>query len=228
MIPIGMDKVSKIISIQGLIGAGKTTILQALEATSPPGYYFLHEPVEEWKKPIPYSSMSFLEAFYCDPEELAFVFQIKAFTSRMRTLCDLIKKIPEGEKGIIIMDGSMLSDKMYFDTVMKDNCNSIQKKMEMATYYSFFDLICTETNSLEKELLHVYSTPEDCLQKIKKRNRPGEEAITLEYLRSLKISQDKMLKDFKGPKSLIICGFDPDFGTDLIHTGGQLWEKMLK
>jgi deoxyadenosine/deoxycytidine kinase len=118
-----MAIVASYTSIQGDIGAGKSTLKRHMERwvefaeldarriddNSPAGDYFLFvaEPVDEWSRPLYYHGLrygetpehpgepsSLLQLFYEKPAEYAFLFQVAAFTSRLQTLVNELSSVP--------------------------------------------------------------------------------------------------------------------------------------
>lgn len=48
-------------------------------------------------------------------------------------------------------------------------------------------------------MVHIRTSPEVCLRRVRKRNRAGEELMSLSYLRGLADRHDSMMRSFCGP-----------------------------
>ena len=75
----------RIISLEGNIGAGKTTILNELTNNNEneKKIVYMREPVDLWEKIKDKEGETILSKFYKDPNKYAFSFQIMAFTTRL-------------------------------------------------------------------------------------------------------------------------------------------------
>ena len=114
----------QILSIEGNIGGGKSTLLESLKR-----YYendktvlFVDEPVKEWEKIKDDSGNTMLKKFYADQKKYAFPFQMMAYVSRLKMLRDIIKSVSsEPDKHfIIITERSLFTDKYVFAKMLFD------------------------------------------------------------------------------------------------------------
>jgi deoxyadenosine/deoxycytidine kinase len=173
-----------IVAIEGNIGAGKSTLLAALRKTTLGNHThieFLDEPLDVWSKveaqrPGGPGMQNLLDAFYEDPTQHAFAFQVLAQVSRVSRLRKAM-----GWAQIIIMERSPRSDQDIFAANMKD-CGAI---CEM--HHAVYKACCDELSKLVplKTLTVYLKAPESVLlERIKERARPGE-VVSLTYLRQL-------------------------------------------
>jgi deoxyadenosine/deoxycytidine kinase len=79
-----------IISIDGNIGAGKTTFLNDLKKKYPE-WHFIDEPVDSWLKFKNEAGESLLEVYYKDRKRWSYTFQNCAFLTRVRGISKAIK-----------------------------------------------------------------------------------------------------------------------------------------
>ena len=172
-----------ILSIDGNIGSGKSTLFKSLkkyfsEDSNCNGkkIIFVDEPVEEWQKIKDKNGKNILECFYENPEKHSFSFQMLAYISRLSKLLTIIKK---GEYDIIVTERCVFSDRNVFAKMLFDSgkMNEIEWQVYEMWFYNFLG-----------ELPRVYfiylnTAPELCFDRIKKRNRPGEN-IPLDYLKN--------------------------------------------
>ena len=189
--------VKETISVQGLIGAGKSTLVKILRTKTDKlekifGYpvFFVNEPVDEWNKPE-YDGKSALEVFYSDKERYKFTFQILAFTTRLDAIQKETSKLKQ--LSTCISDRSMLSDKEIFLEYFIDDID----KLELNTYNRLYDFSCANFNKTEKRIIYVESTPEECMVRIQKRNAGGDTGIPLEYLQAHDLLHKRMIDKFE-------------------------------
>jgi deoxycitidine kinase/deoxyguanosine kinase len=78
----------KIISIDGNIGSGKSTLMGKLKTyfINNKNVVFLKEPVDEWDTIRDENNVTMLEKFYADQKTYSFPFQMMAYISRLALL----------------------------------------------------------------------------------------------------------------------------------------------
>jgi len=167
-----------IISIEGNIGVGKSTIVDLLKSKynkeGNQSIIFLQEPVQQWETIMDESGVSILERFYKDQKSWSFAFQIMAYISRLSILKDAVKKNPNS---IIITERSLFTDKNVFAKMLYDD--GMINKIEYQIYLRWFNDFIEEVPI--SGIIYFKSEPSTCYERVIKRNRPGEN-ISLEYL----------------------------------------------
>jgi deoxyadenosine/deoxycytidine kinase len=182
----------KIFSIEGNIGAGKTTLVDNFQKyCSDMGrndIVFLREPVDIWDEVRdPLDGETILKKFYKNPGKYAFPFQVMAFISRLSLLEDTIKQNPNCS--VIICERSLCADsnifaKMLYDDALIENvCFQIYSKI----YKEFSGRFVMDG------IIYMDASPEKCFQRITKRGRDGEGGIEMEYLQKCKKYHDEWL-----------------------------------
>lgn len=165
-----------IISLEGNIGSGKSTILQIMQQKyqNNPNVIFVDEPVSEWNL-IKDGNKSILELFYEDQAKYSFAFQIMAYITRLRKLLQVLENSSDK---IIICERSIYTDKYVFAKMLyqQGHINEIEWK----TYNYWFDTFKEKTKL--NMIIYVNTKPEICFERIKKRNRTGESNIPIDYL----------------------------------------------
>jgi len=165
-----------LISVDGNIGAGKSTILDMISNCFPREKIItLLEPVELWETIKDTESVNILQNFYRDQTKYAFVFQMCAYISR---LSELKKCIRENPGKIILMERSVLTDRHIFAKMLFDD-NKIND-IEYQVYLKWFDEFLQEIPDIYN--VYLQTTPDVCLERVHKRNREGEGGMSLEYL----------------------------------------------
>ncbi len=166
-----------LVTIEGNIGSGKSTIINYLRNLKSDYIVFVDEPVAEWLNiKHPENGKNALEVFYEDQKENSFWFQILAYITRLR---NLLKTIEEHPDKIIICERSIYTDKYVFAKMLYES--NYLSEMEWKTYSYWFDTFKDKT---ELDLiLYVNTEPDECYNRIIKRNRPEEvNKISKDYL----------------------------------------------
>jgi len=197
----------QIVSIEGNIGSGKSTLMAELKK-----YYendvftvFLKEPVDEWEKIKDEHGKTILEKFYAEQDKYSFSFQMMAYVSRLKVLMDTLKdinrKLNINENGIkdeyiqknktftIITERSLYTDKMVFAKMLYDS-----EKIEFINYQIYLSWFNTFSEFFPvHKIVYVKAEPKICHERIHIRSREGEEKIPLDYLINCDKYHDDML-----------------------------------
>lgn len=180
------------ISIEGNIGAGKSTFLKLLDteltALGIP-HVCLQEPVDIWTQEA-VNGKSMLELFYEDKAQYALSFQFLVLQTRVQQLLDCIKDNPEK---VIITERCHITDKMIFaNTMLK---SGYLKPHEMLVYDMWYRT-CSGLFSEElRGIVYLRSSPHISCERIIQRNRKGENNISLEYIKNLHSIHDEWIME---------------------------------
>jgi len=170
---------TRLISIEGNIGSGKSTFVKKLE-----NYYnntndnnksicFLQEPVEIWNTITDETGKTVIECFYADNKKYAFPFQMMAYISRLATIKETLKN----NYDIVIMERSLFTDRNVFAKMLYDD-NKINE-IEYKIYNRWFDEYIMDFPDIE--YIYIKTDPDIAFNRIIKRGRTGEN-IPIEYL----------------------------------------------
>jgi deoxyadenosine/deoxycytidine kinase len=166
-----------IISIEGNIGSGKSTLFEKLKIyfANNKNIIFVREPVDIWESIQDENGTTILEKFYQDQIKYSFSFQIMAYISRINLLKETIKQHP----GVtIITERSLYTDKMVFAKMLYDT-----HKIEYINYQIYLNLFDTFKNDFNVDnIIYIKTDPDVCYNRILKRARNGENNISLDYL----------------------------------------------
>jgi deoxyadenosine/deoxycytidine kinase len=167
-----------IISIEGNIGAGKSTFLAKLEEHlgKDSGWLFLREPVHIWDEICDQNGQTILSKFYENPAKYAFAFQIMAFTTRLHELKRILNENPNCIG--IICERSLDADKHIFAKML--HSDGLIDDVMYNIYERYFSEYEGELNI--DGMIYVEAEPNICYQRVAKRSRDGENNIELEYL----------------------------------------------
>ena len=171
------------ISIEGSIGGGKSTLLRLLKdsVTEVDGreIVYISEPVDVWENIKDDNGRSILELFYDDPKKMAFSFQMCAYISRQ---AQLRKAFRESPGAIFVCERSIHTDKAIFAR-MNYECGNISE-VDYQIYLKWFDEFNLDLVPVRSALVYVDSDPDVCFTRTRERARKGEEGVSLEYLQA--------------------------------------------
>ena len=167
---------TNIISIEGNIGSGKSTLVEKLRAkyASHPRICFLQEPVDVWNTIRDKQGNTMLSKFYGNTKKYSFAFQMMAYISRL----SLLRKAIQENYDTIVIERSMYTDKMVFAKMLYDGGS--MEEVEFRIYNKWFEEFIGDLPPIH--IIYVRTSPETAMNRVTKRAREGE-AITLEYLR---------------------------------------------
>jgi deoxyadenosine/deoxycytidine kinase len=166
----------KPVVVHGGIGAGKTTILTKIERQ---GFRVLYEDLDSWRN---VKGHNLLDAYYKDPSRLAYVFQSEIVRSRYNQFMELVNDKEWLEMGgNDTMEFGKLRIKIVFTE--RDHMSSLkvfsQRLLDMGLMlpveYAHMELWCEMLGMpVSKTIFYLQLTPEECMDRIDKRDRPEE------------------------------------------------------
>ena len=174
-----------ILSLDGNIGAGKSTLMARLQ-TEMPDIEFVLEPVAEWTTLKNAEGKSLLELFYEDKHRWAYTFQNCAILTRLRSLK---KALAATTKKVIITERSVLTDRFVFAEMMKES--GAMDPIEWQLYLNWYDTFATEIPI--HGILYLTTSVAVSAERIQTRGRMGEGSIPNDYLKSLQTQHETWL-----------------------------------
>jgi deoxyadenosine/deoxycytidine kinase len=151
------------ICIDGNIGAGKSTVLDELKSR---GYWVFQEDLPNWNW--------CLDLYYKDPKRWAFTLQM-AILNSMTKQYDIIKNLPND---LVFIERSPASGMVFTRNSLLNGDLTFPEFLLVENFYNRIGLISTKTFKI--------NTPVDeCLKRIKSRNRQCEQEISLLYLQQI-------------------------------------------
>jgi len=196
----------EIVSIEGNIGGGKSTLLNKLKGLfeDKADVIFLREPVDEWEQIKDSKGDSMLKKFYENQEKYSFPFQMMAYISRLKIIRDALKNNTGTNKVIIITERSLYTDKHVFAKMLHDQCKIEDVCYQI--YLNWFDEFAKDYPVTKA--IYVKTDPEICYQRIHSRSRIGEEVIALSYLNDCHKYHEEFLNPVTGVRvqKLILDG----------------------
>src|SRR6476660_4348811 len=183
------------ITIEGNIGAGKTTLAHLLAK-----HYNARLILEQ------FADNPFLPKFYESPSQYAFPLELFFMAERFKQLKDLLQQ-KDMFQSVTISDYLFTKCLLFAKVNLPDD--------EFRLYQRLFDIIHQQL--LQPDLLIYLHTPVSRLQKnIKKRNRSYEQNIPDEYLFNIQQTYTHYIKDHN-IKTLFIDASNADFISNEKH-----------
>eukprot|EP01102_Stenamoeba_stenopodia_P003407 TRINITY_DN13395_c0_g1_i1.p1 TRINITY_DN13395_c0_g1~~TRINITY_DN13395_c0_g1_i1.p1 ORF type:complete len:267 (+),score=89.71 TRINITY_DN13395_c0_g1_i1:84-803(+) len=179
------------IGISGLIGAGKSTLAKSLgEKLDLPVYY------EE--NAVDFGG--YLSDFYKDTKRYSFPLQIYLLNQRFRQHQQILW---QGKGGV--QDRTIYEDAVFAKMLVNSN------QMDERDYKTYISLFHNMANFMRKPnlIVHLDVSPQESLNRIRKRGREFEQGITLEYLTNLYNAYEEFINDI----SRVITVIKVDYNT---------------
>lgn len=211
-----------LISLEGNIGSGKSTILDHLKEhllyAGSRRIVYVDEPLAQWEKIKNDQGVSMLQLFYQDPKKYAFSFQMMAYISRLVNLEEAIERHPNC---IIMMERSLMTDYHVFAKMLRET-NEILPE-EYAIYTQWFD----HFNDYPMDaLIYLQCSPETSLERCNKRNRTGE-SISLDYMTRVHDHHERWIRESHDNPILIIDNEDTSLDDALFCIEDFLMERVI-
>lgn len=179
----------KCTSIEGTIGAGKTTFLKHF---TPPGSVIIKEPVDIWINEIfvtiDESKMNLLDSLYKFPENLIIIFGFQFLALVTKYYCLVSTKIDKDDKNLVYIDRSIKTDLVFKDVL----CTNLQ--LDKHDHFKDLNETCMVAYQICEKLLNskfdfyfifLDVSPEVALTRIKKRGRIEEKNLSSSYVGQL-------------------------------------------
>ena len=173
-----------IFTIEGNIGAGKSTILQHLRGIKTVGnrpLVFLPEPVHVWETITDENGRNILQLFYSDQAKYSFAFQMTALISRYCLLEDAVAANPGA---VLVTERCLYTDYHVFASLLHDTGHL--SEVEYAIYKKWFSRF---NKYALAGIIYLDCTPEIAKKRCEHRNREGE-VIELDYLQLCKAKHE--------------------------------------
>ena len=186
-------KTKKIYALEGNIGAGKTTILKIIGKNFK-DVEFVEEPVKSWQN---LGGMNLLDAFYTDPQRWGFSFEFYSMLTKIQALL----KSAYSDKPIIIIERSILSNKIFMD--LSNELGKLDKMeycMLVNTYKFYLENVYPQLSGI----IYLDTPVNECIKRITKRNRGEECNIEKSYLEAIK----KKLDELANSSAMVVIRID--------------------
>jgi deoxyguanosine kinase len=194
-----------LISIEGNIGTGKSSLVKLLEEKykSNPDIVFIQEPVQEWINLKDTDGENILEKFYKQQDRWSYTFQMHAFITRAKAI-----QQQAYNKSLIIIDRSVLTDHYVFAKLLYQDKKI--SKLEWELYIEWFDWLTAEFKSIIPDYyIYLKADPAVSFKRIQQRTRSEESTIPFEYIERVSNKHDEwLLSDKINNKKIILANQD--------------------
>jgi deoxyadenosine/deoxycytidine kinase len=198
-----------VISVSGLIGAGKTTLADAIGEEL--GLKVYHEKVED----NPY-----LRLFYTDMPGYAFKLQMALLKDRFSQQMELSWSPVGG-----VQDRSIYEDSVFALQQERSGCLTT---MDYHLYVSLHDVM-TKLLPRPDVVIHLDISPEKALERIRRRARSMETGISLKYLQELHDAYETKLPEIGKKVRLVRIPYEEDLavGDSQVELRKLIREKIV-
>ena len=209
-LPPGNRKRGAVISIEGLIGCGKSTLVTNLCIKR--NYVPFFEPVE---------TNPYLEDYYKDPKRFAFTMQVHLLWERYKMFQNAYYRSLQGE--VCVLDRSPQGD--YAFALVQD-MDGYFTKNEFTTYQNMNKILHSQMASSDL-MIWLDISPKEAVERIKKRSRECECSISLEYLEHLYKAYITVIGILKKRTNVVIVDARPDVDTVLANVEKVIDEELF-
>jgi len=173
------DPKKKFIIVDGVIGAGKTTVISLIEKQINEDGKLkvkaIYEPVKLW------NDTGVLQYFYKDIPKNCYEFQTYSFITRIESIIEELYNHQDAD--IYILERSIWTDKYIFLELLKDSIGELRMKM----YNKWWTMWSYIMPMRVYKWVLLDTSLEESLRRINSRNRDGENAIDKDYQTNLYI-----------------------------------------
>jgi deoxyadenosine/deoxycytidine kinase len=185
----------KFIVIDGLIGAGKTTLINLLvNKYTKQGLKVCAclEPVELWRE------TGALAHFYKDVNAHAYEFQTFAYVTRIKSILETIESNPDVD--IFIMERSIFTDRYIFVEMLKDKLGPVR----MTMYNMWWDMWAKLLPFKPSSWVFLDTSLQEADRRICIRDRSEESSVDIEYQRQLQQTHNAFYDKLKADGEHVI------------------------
>ena len=214
-----------IISIDGNIGSGKSTLIADMKKQlgENKNIIFLQEPVKDWIKLTDDQNDNILNKFYKDKNRWSYVFQNFAFITRAKIMLNAIKNNKYSyfeEPTVIITERSVETDKNVFARMLHEDKN--MTNLEFKLYNEWYDYLYPEIKV--NNVVYLRTLPETAYERMCNRSRKEESTVPKDYIQMVHKFHDDWLT--KHNENYNICYLNGD--SDIKHDSKTLKSHIQK
>ena len=177
------------VSVEGNIGAGKTTFLNIFKNDS--RVKVIKEPVSKWKD---VNGSNLLQLMYENGQRWNFAFQSRVQQTMLQG------HLTQTEKGVKMMERSLHSTREIFmkHQVKSGTIHKVEKDI-LEGWYNFLTANDAFNTTVD---LYVYlrTDPETAFERLRKRNREEENKVSMNYIQEIHSRHEEWLGENSPPK----------------------------
>lgn len=197
------------VAIEGTVGAGKSTLAQALAER-----LGLNLVTEQFENP-------YFDLFYKEPDKYAFPMHIQIFRQQFK---EVMKAM---EQGNVIMDRTMWASLVFMKVLYSEGTiNQVDYENYLETVNTFAPLIKNPD-----VIIYLQVSGETSVQRIMNRNRVAELNASISYWYKLRDEYENWYRGYTQSPKIVINVDNLDFANnpeDLEKTVGLIREELLK
>jgi len=191
-----------IVSIEGNIGSGKSTMLNYFNTYS--DVELIPEPVPEWCN---VNGHNLLGKMYEDPKRWSFQFQSYVQLTRLQ----LLKK--PTDCSVKIIERSLQNNRYCF--LENHRREETLKEAELAVLYKWFEFLETKMDISLGLIVYLRTSPEVAYERLKKRGRKEEAGVPMDFIQNLhQCYEDWLMTEKFGPPPAPVLVLDADQGME--------------
>ena len=197
----------RVLFLEGNIGSGKSTLLRYCEenklTVGGRRVVCVREPVDEWRRPLSESGTSIFDLYYADKSRYALPFQASILVSRIAQLSDLLTA-PDTRDCWLLVERSPCAGRMFMDDLRQKQLISDTDAQLARMWFDWCEDAFVSRHSAGTVYLRV--DPAVCLERIRGRARPGEEAIDASVLEGLHSMHESFVAGLREGRALCLDG----------------------
>lgn len=188
-----------VISIEGNIGVGKTTLIRNIEELlKEQKPVVILEPIDQWQQ--------WLHDMYTDPKRWSFFFNLKV----LLTLSSWKpREDPGSTEFTMITERSPLACRYVFSRVQHERNEMTDKELEL------LDEAHAALGWEPDVVVYLRDEPENCVERMKLRGRLSEETVSIEYVKSVHDKYESFFKQYA--KKTIVVDVASRSSTEIAH-----------
>ena len=200
---IAMERIP-IVSIEGNIAAGKSTLLNFLRENMIDKFLIMKEPIDAWQN---LNGSNLLSLMYEDPKKYSFLFQMYVL------LTNLQQQSQESEVDVKVKIIERHVGFKYFIENSHQLGTLSDIEFSVLSEWTKYLLSSPHLNMTADLIIYLRTSPAMCFERIKKRRRNEEQSITLDYLTRLhEIHEQFIINIMKTnhPHQVMVIDVNPD------------------
>jgi len=188
----------KIISVEGIIGAGKTTYINELmEKLTEEGYAVViaKEPIGKWEE------LGIFNLFYDNIVRYAYTFQTFVFQTRVESLINAYKS--QVDIDIIITERTPYTDRYVFMETLRKKLDPVEGKLYDTWCDMWLKMLPQKMQECDWYGIFINTSVGTCGKRILQRGRKGEQ-VDASYQEELEQSHIKFMSEFSPYKKTVV------------------------
>ena len=196
-----------LISIEGNIGTGKTTLINMLKQKfgKRNNVIFVDEPLQQWLDLKDSDGENILGKFYGDQQRWSYSFQMHAFITRSKAILE-----QNTEDNVIIIERSVITDRNVFASLLYESGKI--SEMEWKLYIEWFDWLTQHFSKVTPDkFIYLKANAEISYQRMVNRTRDEETNVPIDYLKQVAEKHDNWLLNDDSNENVITIDVNHDF-----------------